>query len=42
MKKRIYGFVGLQEQLEEEEDNCAPGWPTPEDIEKEKRGKENP
>lgn len=41
MKKRIYSFVGLSDLLDDEEDNCSPGWPSPEDIEAEKREKEN-
>ena len=36
------GWGGSQEPYDDTEDNCAPGWPSQEDIEKEKLGKENP
>lgn len=36
------GWGGSSEPWDDMEDNCAPGWPSQEDIEKEKYGKENP
>lgn len=38
------GWGGSKEPYDDTEDNCAPGWPSQEDIEKDKSqyGKENP
>lgn len=33
------GWGGSQEPYDDTEDNCAPGWPSQEDIEKENLGR---
>lgn len=34
------GWGGSQEPYDDTEDNCAPGWPSQKDVDKEKTGRE--